>query len=324
MDQVAGVYEVLQVSVEGFQDKVQAGLVAPMGSGRFAVKKVTFDVVKGLSDGFRIEILKVELRARVPLVDENFVTVCTLADDTVKSPVGHLLSKNVIGQDVDHEDPDLDLLFPITPAICMLAWLCRDRAQSTSVQLQVLALYKWPEDLLLYNHKVSPLLVPLLQRVFHSAAYFTALAPSLPVPCQGLLDGRWSAAAEDEHHHGRGQSQCGRGRAFRPEGHSAAETGLGHEDEEAHRRGQLPTLAGSLDFSDEAQGRGAAAGKPQARGRRPAAGQAQQQAQALDKGLGGGLIRFRLSTTASGQALLWPLLGLAAWLRGIRELGGLS
>lgn len=169
MDKVEGVYEVLQVTVQGFQDKVQGGLVAPMGSGRFAVKKLTFDVFKGLADGFHVQVLTVDLRARVPFVDDNFVTVCTLADDTVKRPVGLMLSKNVIGQDVDHEDPDLELLFPITPAICMLAWICADRAQSTSVQLQVLALHKWPEDLLLYNHKVSPLLVPLLHRVFHSA-----------------------------------------------------------------------------------------------------------------------------------------------------------
>lgn len=191
MDQVAGVYEVLQVSIEGFQDKVQAGLVYPMGSGRFAVKKVTFDVVEGLAAGFHIQVLKVELRARVPFVDEAFVTVCTLVEDKVKSHVGLMLSKNVIGQDVDHRDPDRDLLFPITPAISMLAWICGDRPQSTSVQLQVLALDKWPEGFVLYNHRVSPLLVPLLHRVFPSATYLSSLALSLPVPCQGLLDRRW-------------------------------------------------------------------------------------------------------------------------------------
>ena len=88
--------------------------------------------------------------------------------EDISKHVGALIAKNVIGRDVDPEEKDL--LFPITPAVALLAWLCSD-FRTTSFQLQVLGLDEWPSDFVLYNQKVSPLLVPLLHFVSHSATY---------------------------------------------------------------------------------------------------------------------------------------------------------
>ena len=161
-------FEVVQVVVQNFQQKVLEGNIKPHSGGSFLITKVGFDMTTGTSSDFELHVLRVNVRARVPISDENFVTMCKLLPEDISKHVGALIAKNVIGQDVDPEEKDL--LFPITPAVALLAWLCSD-FRTTSFQLQVLGLDEWPSDFVLYNQKVSPLLVPLLHFVSHSATY---------------------------------------------------------------------------------------------------------------------------------------------------------
>ena len=63
-------FEVVQVVVQNFQQKVLEGDITPHSGGSFLITKVGFDMTTGTSSDFELHVLRVNVRARVPISDD--------------------------------------------------------------------------------------------------------------------------------------------------------------------------------------------------------------------------------------------------------------